>query len=286
MEIKKEYEPFMKDIFRALPETFFIKDIEGKYVFTTKVCDLVNAGPDETIVGKWDYEIQRDKELGMRYYNEDMEILEKGISTHTIDPIFDNGEAVYIEVLKNPIYNDEGEIIGICGICNNITELVNLREKYEQLSLFDSLTGLYNRNYTVKMDFDNESSLPCSYIVCDCNGLKKVNDKYGHDAGDQYICGAAKMLKGIVPKKSVIVRWGGDEFVIITPSCTKKLHEQIMQMIHLEQMKFLEQMPDIGLSIGGALRTDLNMSEQMALDLADERMYAEKALHKNKKEKD
>lgn len=54
MEIKKEYEPFMKEVFRNLPATLFIKDKEGKYAFTTKVCDLVNAGPEGTIVGKWD----------------------------------------------------------------------------------------------------------------------------------------------------------------------------------------------------------------------------------------
>lgn len=52
MEIKKEYVPFIRDIFRAFPQTVFIKDTEGKYVFTTKVCDLLNAGPSGTIVGK------------------------------------------------------------------------------------------------------------------------------------------------------------------------------------------------------------------------------------------
>ena len=54
MEIKKEYEPFMKEVFMNLPATLFIKDKEGKYAFTTKVCDLVNAGPEGRIVGKWD----------------------------------------------------------------------------------------------------------------------------------------------------------------------------------------------------------------------------------------
>ena len=58
MEVKKEYIPFMQEIFRALPQTVFIKDTEGRYVFTTKVCDLVNAGPGGTIVGKTDYENQ------------------------------------------------------------------------------------------------------------------------------------------------------------------------------------------------------------------------------------
>ena len=66
MEVKKEYIPFMKDVFRSLPQTLFLKDTEGRYAFTTKVCDLVNAGSNGTIIGKRDYEIQYDKELGMR----------------------------------------------------------------------------------------------------------------------------------------------------------------------------------------------------------------------------
>lgn len=44
MEVKKEYMPYMKDIFQALPQTFFLKDAEGKYAFASKICELVNGG--------------------------------------------------------------------------------------------------------------------------------------------------------------------------------------------------------------------------------------------------
>lgn len=50
MEIKTEYIPFMKDVFQALPQTLFLKDTEGRYAFTTKVCDLVNAGPNGIMI--------------------------------------------------------------------------------------------------------------------------------------------------------------------------------------------------------------------------------------------
>ena len=51
-EMEKEYIPYMQDIFRALPQTFFLKDSEGKYAFASKVCELVNAGSDGTLIGK------------------------------------------------------------------------------------------------------------------------------------------------------------------------------------------------------------------------------------------
>lgn len=282
MEMKKEYASFMGEVFRALPETFFIKDRNGRYAFTTKVCDLVNAGPNGTIIGKTDPEIQIDKQLGMRYYEEDMDIIKNGISTHTIDAIDTGEKIVYMEITKNPIYNDKKQIIGICGICNDITELVNLRQKYEQLSLYDSLTGLYNRNYTAKFDFDNEYSLPCSYILCDCNNLKMINDKYGHKAGDKYICEAADMLKRTVSENSVVIRWGGDEFLVVTPSCTKDMHETMMKAIKASRDKIYNTEPDTGLAVGGELRTDLCITEAEIIREADAHMYLDKASIKRK----
>lgn len=283
MEVKKEYIPFMQEIFRALPQTVFIKDTEGRYVFTTKVCDLVNAGPGGTIVGKTDYEIQYDKELGMRYNKEDLEIVRTGKSTHTIDMLGVEGERHYIEVLKNPIYNDNKEVIGIIGIGNDVTELTLAREKYEQLSLYDTLTGLYNRNYIVKFNFDNEASLPCSYILCDCNNLKLMNDLYGHDAGDQYIHATARLLKENTSERSVVIRWGGDEFLVITPACSQEEHEEQINKIRKAQDKFSEIDPKAGISVGGVLRTQLTVSENEILKIADKRMYGEKILRKKEK---
>ena len=285
MEIKKEYAPFMKDIFRALPQTVFIKDTEGKYVFTTKVCDLVNVGPGGTIVGKTDYEIQFDKQLGMRYYNEDMEIIRTGNPTHTTDLVCVEGERHYIEVIKNPIFNDDKEVIGIIGICNDVTELILAREKYEQLSLHDTLTGLYNRNYIVKFNFDNEKSLPCSYILCDCNNLKAINDIYGHSAGDQYISETARILRENAPERSVVIRWGGDEFLVITPSCSQEEQEALIAKFRNAQKKFTEADPKAGISVGGVLRTQLTVSENEILKIADKRMYEDKILRKKEKSK-
>lgn len=100
-------------------------------------------------------DIQFDKALGRRYYEEDMQILKTGKSTRTIDHfVGPDGSETYLEILKEAIRNDEGEIVGICGICNDVTELEILRRQYEKLSLFDPMTGAYNRNYGVECDFD------------------------------------------------------------------------------------------------------------------------------------
>ena len=277
MEIREEYKSYMREIVRSLPATLFFKDTEGKYVFTTKVCDLVYAGPEGTIIGKWDFDIQFDKALGQRYYEEDMRILKTGESTHTIDAIdIGNGDTVYIEVLKQAIYNDEREIIGICGICNDVTELEKLRRQYEKLSLYDPMTGAYNRNYSIEYSFDREDCLPCSYIFCDCNHLKKINDSFGHDMGDKYILETFHILKESAAEHSVIVRWGGDEFLIITPNCNETEHNELIEKINTAQRRFSDTDPEMGLSVGGKVRESMETSESSVMKQSDETMYENK----------
>lgn len=277
MEIKEEYIMHMKDIVRSLPATLFFKDTEGRYVFTTRVCDLINAGPDGTIIGKRDYDIQFDKALGQRYYEEDMQILKTGEPTHTIDFFHDpEGNEVYLEILKEAICDDDGEIIGICGICNDVTELEKLRHQYAKLSLYDPMTGAYNRNYSAEHDFDQAQYLPCSYIFCDCNNLKKINDNFGHEMGDRYITEAYRILKEVGTDDSVIVRWGGDEFLIITPNCDQVSHEKMTEQIKLSQKKLSEIKPDMGISIGGMVRETLEIPESLVMKQADQKMYENK----------
>lgn len=273
MEIKVGYETYLKNIFSDLPATMFIKDKEGKYIYTTKICEWINGGPEHSILGKTDLDIQFEKEIGARYWREDLEILEKGISTHTIDRFENELGYAYIEVLKNPIRDGEGNIIGICGVCNDVTELMELKQKYEMLCVYDTMTGVYNRNYVLKHNLSHNVYLPCSYIMCDCNRLKKVNDTLGHAAGDEYIRNVVLLLKRTFGEESVIVRWGGDEFLIITPHCDGERQNRLITAIYDHQKELQKEYPYLDLAIGGMIRETLSKSEEMCIREADQRMY-------------
>lgn len=261
--------------YNQIPVVLFAKDTQARYIYTSEIEDLINGGREHSILGKTDREIQYDPQLGQLFYEQDLEIVRTGNPCHCYSEFVKDGVHKFLEVTKNPFYADD-QLIGVCGAASDVTELIHLRKKYEQLSVIDPLTSLYNRNFTVKLDLERESALPCSYIFCDCNGLKQVNDQFGHDSGDFYLRETSRILKEIAPPSSHVIRWGGDEFVIITPSCPEDMHQSLLQAIKDRQKCFSQHYAFAGLAVGGALRTDLRVSEAEILKLADAQMYADK----------
>lgn len=114
---------------------------------------------------------------------------------------------------------------------------VELREANEQLlnaSVTDQLTGLHNRRYlnsiidqqcaSVFRDFEAnlkkggmnaESGPRLFFLMFDLDGFKPINDTYGHDAGDKVICQVSDLLKTVCRKSDTVIRWGGDEFLVM-----------------------------------------------------------------------
>ena len=92
-------------------------------------------------------------------------------------------------------------------------------EENKKNNFIDELSGIYNRNYFgnfQKTNFDAErDNNQIGLVFIDINNLKEINDTQGHEAGDQLIINTAKYLKLIFRKEDIIVRFGGDEFVVV-----------------------------------------------------------------------
>ncbi len=106
-----------------------------------------------------------------------------------------------------------------------------LAKHYEELAYHDQLTGLYNRTaYEEFVDGVNVEKNSCVIVMFDLNDLKKCNDVYGHEAGDNYIVLCAKMISQVFEDIGTCCRIGGDEFCVIVeernlPRCEKALKE-------------------------------------------------------------
>ena len=265
-----------------VPVVLFAKDKECRYIYTSEIESLIKGGEEHSILGKTDMDIHYDPELGKTYYEQDKEIIRTGKSCHCYSEFIQDGRIIYKEIAKNPVYSD-GEIIGVCGVVSDVTELMNMKQKFENLTLFDTLTGLYNRNYFLKHDFDKATCLPCTYIMCDCNNLKEVNDQIGHEAGDRYIREAAELLESVVPDNGICARWGGDEFLLIIPDCDYGKSKLFVKEIEEKQRIQSESMPYMEIAVGVCVRYDINQPEAEAIQQADQNMYVDKKRKKAEK---
>ena len=258
-----------------IPEILFAKDTEYRYVYTSKMESFIDKRSKNSVIGKTDMEIQKNPELVKMFYEQDKEIMRTGKMSHCYCEFNDSGKKVYREIAKNPVYSN-GKLIGVCGVVSDVTELMSLKKKFESLTFFDTLTGVYNRNYFLKYDFNKLSSLPCSYIMCDCNDLKGVNDNLGHGAGDQYIKKIANIMKNVLPKEGICVRWGGDEFLLIVENCDEEACKKLVEEIEEQQKIKKKEIPYMEIAIGYQVRRNLHQEEDEVIQAADQSMYEDK----------
>ena len=262
------------------PANIFFKDTECRYLFASEICHLVNGGEDGTIIGKTDLEIQNNKELGKLYYEDDKKILATGEGSDYVSEFpVENGESLYFEIKKNPVRDTKGKIIGVVGIVCDVTERIRLEKKVEELSIIDSLTGTFNRNY-LNYKIENKKKLlkyPFTVIMSDCNCLKQVNDKYGHEDGDVLLKTIATVLMEEAPHGSPVVRMGGDEFIIlgngISESDAKLLMDNVQNKLKIKSER--TNIP-LSLSMGSFTVENGDFSMEEIYHEADKKMYGTK----------
>ncbi len=157
-------------------------------------------------------------------------------------------------------------------------------QKVRYLSFFDQLTGLYNRSYMEEemKRLDTERQRPISVIMADLNGLKLLNDSYGHSTGDQILKSAAEVFMSSCRQEDIVARWGGDEFVILLPKTTPSEAENICRRI-LENCNysFVEELP-ISVSLGVASKRSPEKMMAEVLSEAEDRMYKKKLIEGKK----
>ena len=164
-----------------------------------------------------------------------------------------------------------------------IDQLSHYREKMEHISNTDVLTGTANRrafNQMIKKLWDKD--IPCAIVFIDIDGLKYVNDNYGHSGGNRYIKEVCQILKMNLKEDEFIFRIGGDELLILSKKEDAHICEERLLEIRLqfrEEMKKKVPYP-CDFSFGCV---DIDKKENKTineyLSLADKKMYHFKMIH-------
>jgi diguanylate cyclase (GGDEF)-like protein len=146
------------------------------------------------------------------------------------------------------------------------------------LSNHDHLTGLHNRrSYEEELvKLDKEENLPITIIMGDINGLKMINDSFGHIAGDNLLKLIANIFMRICRPGDLVSRMGGDEFVIVIPKCNDDAAEEIIEKIKHELQSDASNQLQISASFGHATKTKRTQDIQELFQSAENHMYRHK----------
>lgn len=162
-----------------------------------------------------------------------------------------------------------------------------LRKKNKQLSqlyIHDSLTGLYNRMAYEKLALPlfqqyMQKGRPVGILFIDADHLKYINDNFGHDMGNLAIRSIASVIQQQCPVGSISMRYGGDEFVCVIPDYSHSKIQQLIESIlaSIEELSSTSRTAfPLEASIGFVVADDPVFSLNDYINLADEKMYAEK----------
>jgi diguanylate cyclase (GGDEF)-like protein len=163
-----------------------------------------------------------------------------------------------------------------------VRRLEQTRRDIHRLAVTDPLTGLANRRGLLAAAGGALSRRPpveLSVVYLDIDGLKDVNDRYGHDAGDQLIRSVATVLRGVFRPQDTVARIGGDEFAVLLIGADPRFTQQLLTAVH----RNLHQ-AGISVSAGTAETTPDSFDAELAdlLNQADRNMYTAKTTRKNR----
>lgn len=272
----------LQHVLDAIDENIFYKDTEGRYVLATHVCSMLNSqgDPDFTIFGKTDMEIQVDKKLGKKFYEEDMRIVKTGESLKYIQEMWFGSDVYYYEITRNPVIDDDGSVIGIVGVIKDMTELLKLQKQLEYYNITDMMTQTFNRSYYESGEYMKDLKYPVCVVMADINNLKYYNDNCGHKEGDILIKTIVNNIRRYLRTEDRLIRIGGDEFLILLQNCSEKQGNAMIAQIESAEENMKLQDIIIGTAYGSCIA---NNEEELkhAIEAADEKMYINKRKSKN-----
>jgi diguanylate cyclase (GGDEF)-like protein/PAS domain S-box-containing protein len=232
--------------------------------------DIISPGYRDILRAEWDYVLSRRKR-----YRDEYEIITK------------NGERKWVMELGQGIYDADGNVVALEGIVLDMTEPKKKDLQIAYLREHDFLTGLYNRNYLLqeKEQLDRGEFLPLSVAICDIDGLRVINNAYGHEEGDHLIIKTAQLIKNCLRDEYVFGHTGGGEFMILMPNTDAQAAEElgtaIKNSIDSYNRVNKNALYAISLSIGHSTKEREEQDLQTMLKEADEYLRRNKMINQN-----
>lgn len=222
-----------------------------------------------------------------------------------------DGSQYIVDTTVIPILDVDGDVIEYIAIRHDITELEETKQQLrtinkamknkvdelysmtntlEQKAYKDNLTGINNREnfediFGIEIANANLNNLPLSLIIFDVDNFKLVNDTYGHQAGDILLKDLVHLIESNIKNGDIFARWGGEEFVILTPSTEINgayvLAENLRKLVQSYTFNYVEKNLTLSFGIAQLSKED---TKKTLFEKADKAMYEAKKNGRNRTE--
>jgi diguanylate cyclase (GGDEF)-like protein/PAS domain S-box-containing protein len=203
-----------------------------------------------------------------------------------IEIITTQNPASNLEMQASPLFDGRRFLTGWLIILHDVTKGKKMEDTLRYQSTHDILTGLFNRQYYEAeiIKLQQSRCFPISILMMDMDGLKMINDRLGHSAGDELLRQAAQVIRSAFRPEDLVARVGGDEFVAVLPSTDTETALQVVQRLKNSLKKHnMSCSPDeaLSLSIGTASGDQKSLLSEV-FKKADQAMYDDKEVNKVK----
>src|SRR6056297_956122 len=260
-----------KTIFNSSPIGIIIEDEKGDILEVNKTMTEMSGYNKEELEGNNiidKFVLPKFKDLARKNIKK---LINGKDLEYDIETPNKNGEIKNYHLKETNITLPDGNK-GIISMHLDITERKKKEKKIEYLSYKDPLTDLYNRRYFEEemKRLDTKRQLPISIIMADLNGLKIINDSYGHEKGDELLKRTASILKDSIRDEDILARQGGDEFAVLLPKTQKEKAKKVLSRIKNETKKTSAENIPVSIALGVATKENIEQDIEKIFKKADD----------------
>jgi diguanylate cyclase (GGDEF)-like protein/PAS domain S-box-containing protein len=283
-----------RELAENIDEAFWLRNSD-RIIYVSPAYERIWGYPREKLYEDPDYFISSihpdDREWVKDEVMKNRSVEDAGFN-HEYRIIRPDGEVRWVHARSFAVYDDDGTHLRNAGVAADITERKKAEQELERLARTDGLTGLSNRRYFRELvlreiDRSRRHKRGLSLLFMDIDHFKKVNDTYGHDAGDEVLRNVASLFREYIRSEDPVGRMGGEEFAVML---TETRREDAMRRAeHLRERvsahKIVMDSVEIQVTISiGVIHDDGRMDLDEMMKKADRALYGAKEKGRNRVE--
>lgn len=267
-------------------------DAELRYVFAEGTAKVLGYTPDE-LLGRLSIDYFDAQDAPTRAWIGAM-MRREPFENVVIRRRCKSGGKIWASVSGAPMFGSGGGFQGYRGITMDVTESTEVKLKLEQMALHDALTGLANRRKfmdrfepaTARM---RRSGAPLALLAVDIDHFKRINDAYGHPAGDEVLVAVGRILERTVRRSDLAARFGGEEFMVLLEETgvagAVEVAEKLREAVAAERFDVESGGRTVGIGVTisvGVAVAERETSFDDLMERADQALYAAKLAGRNR----